>query len=372
MLAEADRLSSGRYGSQLAAEKLILAAFRPRAAAPRRSLRDQSREGTRHRSATAISTQSWARPRRSSAGHVPLDIPDIESCVSPSFHVGAANDMPRGSSNDCGFGDGDAHAPQQIAQAILDNVSPLRHPDVPRHPALAARLSSGSRTARAPLVSSPTCSVERWRNASSANLDVPRAGRACAPSLLDLPRSGHRWLFVRDGGFSMLMAEFANYRLPVKVVVKNDALGEIKWEQRVFLGNLEYGCELHLIDFAAFARAGDGTGLTIPRPRRVSVPSSSAAPHDQDDEGRGQHPILDGRPEQERHGFHLGVVQHESEAHRSRHEVASPMPAQVGPDVEDVGGDEEGARAPEHPPRVAASDDPGINGNEKRAVQSSP
>jgi len=170
----------------------------------------------------------------------------------------------------------------------------------------------------------------------------------------------------------MLMAEFANYRLPVKVVVKNDALGEIKWEQRVFLGNLEYGCELHLIDFAAFARAGDGTGLTIPRPRRVSVPSSSAAPHDQDDEGRGQHPILDGRPEQERHGFHLGVVQHESEAHRSRHEVASPMPAQVGPDVEDVGGDEEGARAPEHPPRVAASDDPGINGNEKRAVQSSP
>ena len=142
MLAEADRFSSGRYGSQLAAEKLILAAFRPRAAAPRRSLRDQSREGTRHRSATAISTQSWARPRRSSAGHVPLDIPDIESCVSPSFHVGAANDMPRGSSNDCGFGDGDAHAPQQIAQAILDNVSPLRHPDVPRHPALAGGLSS--------------------------------------------------------------------------------------------------------------------------------------------------------------------------------------------------------------------------------------
>jgi thiamine pyrophosphate-dependent acetolactate synthase large subunit-like protein len=67
----------------------------------------------------------------------------------------------------------------------------------------------------------------------------------------------------------MLMAEFAKYRLPVKVVVKHDALGEIKWEQRVFLGNLEHGCELHLIDFAAFARAGGGTGLTIPRPRRV-------------------------------------------------------------------------------------------------------
>jgi thiamine pyrophosphate-dependent acetolactate synthase large subunit-like protein len=68
----------------------------------------------------------------------------------------------------------------------------------------------------------------------------------------------------------MLMAEFAKYRLLVKVVVKHDALGEIKWEQRVFLGNLEYGCELHLIDFAAFVRAGGGTGLTIPRPRECS------------------------------------------------------------------------------------------------------
>jgi thiamine pyrophosphate-dependent acetolactate synthase large subunit-like protein len=29
----------------------------------------------------------------------------------------------------------------------------------------------------------------------------------------------------------------------------------IKWEQMVFLGNPEYGCELQPIDFAAFARA---------------------------------------------------------------------------------------------------------------------
>ena len=40
--------------------------------------------------------------------------------------------------------------------------------------------------------------------------------------------------FVRDGGFSMLMAEFAKYRLAVKVVVvNNDARGQIRWEQRV-------------------------------------------------------------------------------------------------------------------------------------------
>lgn len=76
--------------------------------------------------------------------------------------------------------------------------------------------------------------------------------------------------FVGDGGFSMLMAEFATcvkYQLPVKVVViKNNTLGQIKWEQMVFLGNPEYGCELQPIDFAAFARACGGTGLTIEDP----------------------------------------------------------------------------------------------------------
>jgi len=77
--------------------------------------------------------------------------------------------------------------------------------------------------------------------------------------------------FVGDGGFSMLMAEFATavkYKLPIKVViVKNNVLGQIKWEQMVFLGNPEYGVELEPIDFAAFARACGGTGFTIEDPR---------------------------------------------------------------------------------------------------------
>jgi pyruvate dehydrogenase (quinone) len=76
--------------------------------------------------------------------------------------------------------------------------------------------------------------------------------------------------FVGDGGFSMLMADFATcvkYRLPVKVViVKNNTLGQIKWEQMVFLGNPEYGCDLHPIDFALFAEACGGTGITIEEP----------------------------------------------------------------------------------------------------------
>jgi pyruvate dehydrogenase (quinone) len=76
--------------------------------------------------------------------------------------------------------------------------------------------------------------------------------------------------FVGDGGFSMLMAEFVNcvkYRLPIKVVVvKNNSLGMIKWEQMVFLGNPEYGCDLQPIDFAAFARACGAVGLSTDNP----------------------------------------------------------------------------------------------------------
>jgi pyruvate dehydrogenase (quinone) len=79
--------------------------------------------------------------------------------------------------------------------------------------------------------------------------------------------------FVGDGGFSMLMAEFANavmYKLPIKVVVvKNNSLGMIKWEQMVFLGNPEYGCELHPIDFARFASACGADGFTCDDPAEI-------------------------------------------------------------------------------------------------------
>lgn len=68
--------------------------------------------------------------------------------------------------------------------------------------------------------------------------------------------------FVGDGGLTMLMGELATavkYGLDVKVVViKNNTLGQIKWEQMVFLGNPEYVCELQPIDFAMVAR---GFGL---------------------------------------------------------------------------------------------------------------
>jgi pyruvate dehydrogenase (quinone) len=79
--------------------------------------------------------------------------------------------------------------------------------------------------------------------------------------------------FVGDGGFTMLMGEFATavkYRLPIKVVViKNNVLGMIKWEQMVFLGNPEYGVQLEPIDFVRFAEACGGIGFRCEKPDEV-------------------------------------------------------------------------------------------------------
>jgi pyruvate dehydrogenase (quinone)/pyruvate oxidase len=79
--------------------------------------------------------------------------------------------------------------------------------------------------------------------------------------------------FVGDGGFTMLMMEFltaVKYNLPIVVVIiKNNTLGQIKWEQIVFLGNPEYGCELHNPDFAKYAEACGGLGFTVERPEEI-------------------------------------------------------------------------------------------------------
>jgi len=73
--------------------------------------------------------------------------------------------------------------------------------------------------------------------------------------------------FVGDGALTMLMGELATcvkYGLDVKVVViKNNTLGQIKWEQMVFLGNPEFGCELHPIDFVKVAEACGAAGFHV-------------------------------------------------------------------------------------------------------------
>jgi pyruvate dehydrogenase (quinone)/pyruvate oxidase len=70
----------------------------------------------------------------------------------------------------------------------------------------------------------------------------------------------------------MLMGELATcvkYGLDVKVIViKNNTLGQIKWEQMVFLGNPEYVCELQPIDFATVARGFGVASFTVDDPAR--------------------------------------------------------------------------------------------------------
>jgi pyruvate dehydrogenase (quinone) len=71
---------------------------------------------------------------------------------------------------------------------------------------------------------------------------------------------------VGDGSAAMLMGDFVTlrkYALDAKIIViKNNTLGQIKWEQMVFLGNPEYGCELEPIDFVKVA---EGCGLDAVR-----------------------------------------------------------------------------------------------------------
>jgi len=78
---------------------------------------------------------------------------------------------------------------------------------------------------------------------------------------------------VGDGAFTMLgfeMLTAVKYKLPVKVVVlKNNYLGQIKWEQMVMLGNPEYGVKLQPLDFAKFAEACGATGMRVEKPEEV-------------------------------------------------------------------------------------------------------
>ncbi len=78
---------------------------------------------------------------------------------------------------------------------------------------------------------------------------------------------------VGDGGLSMSLAELATctkYGLPIKVfVLKNNVLGQIRWEQMMFLGNPEYGVELENIEFADVARACGWQGFKVERPEDV-------------------------------------------------------------------------------------------------------
>jgi len=90
--------------------------------------------------------------------------------------------------------------------------------------------------------------------------------------------------FVGDGGFSMLMADFVTavkYKLPIKVVIiNNDSLGMIKWEQMVFLGNPEFVCDNAHIDFHLVAEAMGGKGFHCDDPAKICDKLDAFLAHD--------------------------------------------------------------------------------------------
>jgi pyruvate dehydrogenase (quinone) len=72
---------------------------------------------------------------------------------------------------------------------------------------------------------------------------------------------------VGDGGLAMQLGEFSTavrYKIPLKLLVlKNNMLNQIAWEQMMFLGNPQFGCELQPIDFAMAAEAMGGRGFRV-------------------------------------------------------------------------------------------------------------
>lgn len=79
-------------------------------------------------------------------------------------------------------------------------------------------------------------------------------------------------VFTGDGSMSMAMgdlATLAQHKLPVKIIVlRNNTLGLIKWEQMIYLGNPEYGVDLYPIDFVKVAEACGLSAIRIEEPKK--------------------------------------------------------------------------------------------------------
>jgi pyruvate dehydrogenase (quinone) len=89
-------------------------------------------------------------------------------------------------------------------------------------------------------------------------------------------------VFADDGSMTMQMGDFVTcvrHDLPIKVVViRNDSLGLIKWEQMVFLGNPECGVDMAGVDFVKFAEARRTKGARIEDPTTCATPSAATDP----------------------------------------------------------------------------------------------
>jgi pyruvate dehydrogenase (quinone) len=90
--------------------------------------------------------------------------------------------------------------------------------------------------------------------------------------------------FTGDGSLTMMLGDLATLvqeQLPVKLIVlKNNTLGLIKWEQMVFIGNPEYGVDFTPVDFVKIAEGFGIHAVRIEEPGRCGEQLEAALAHD--------------------------------------------------------------------------------------------
>ncbi|MGH9066547.1 MAG: thiamine pyrophosphate-dependent enzyme [Acidimicrobiales bacterium] len=106
----------------------------------------------------------------------------------------------------------------------------------------------------------------------------PAGTRTGAPGPGPRPRAAAAYpgrqvvAFTGDGSMTMQLGDFltcVQHGLDVKIVVmKNNVLGLIKWEQMIYLGNPEFGVDFAPMDFAKFAEACGAKAVHIEDPTR--------------------------------------------------------------------------------------------------------
>ncbi len=89
--------------------------------------------------------------------------------------------------------------------------------------------------------------------------------------------------FTGDGSLTMQMGDLVTLiqeQLPVKLIVlKNNSLGLIKWEQMVFIGNPEYGVDFAPVDFVKVAEACGARAFHIEEPGECAETLRQALAH---------------------------------------------------------------------------------------------
>ena len=156
---------------------------------------------------------------------------------------------------------GKAHWEKSLEERGTNAAQPMR-PDV-------VGWELGKRVPHEAIITSDSGTITTWwaryvpalrgqKHSCSGNLATMACGLPYAIGAAVAFPDRPIYCIIGDGGLSMLMGELitiAAYKLNIKIIViKNNTLGQIKWEQMVFLGNPEFACDLYPADFVRIAQ----------------------------------------------------------------------------------------------------------------------